>query len=168
MDKVAVVVLNWNGIDFLKRFLPNLAKRTIKSQYSLYLADNGSSDDSLKWTRSALPEVNIIELDRNYGFAEGYNRALAEITAEYYLLINSDIDVAPGWIDPLISYLEANPSTAICQPKILSEAERDTFEYAGAAGGFIDKYGYPFCRGRVQSFIEKDRGQFHLSLEMNS
>jgi len=160
MIKTAVVVLNWNGIDFLKRFLPGIVSMSNIPGVRVFLADNGSADKSVEWTRSELPTVEIIELDHNLGFSGGYNEALRQIDAEYYVLINSDIEVTPGWLDPMIEHLEKNPGTAACQPKILSESNRNYFEYAGAAGGFIDKYGFPFCRGRIQNHIEKDEGQY--------
>lgn len=160
MIKVAVVVLNWNGIEYLKRFLPGLAKESDMPGVSLIMADNGSSDKSVEWTRSELSGVEIIELGENHGFSGGYNEALSKIEAEYYLLINSDIEVTQGWLSPLIEHLDSNKNTAACQPKILSEKNRSYFEYAGAAGGFIDKYGFPFCRGRIQDHLEEDKGQY--------
>jgi hypothetical protein len=160
MDKAAIVVLNWNGIGFLMRFLPKLARETSQPGFKIYLADNGSSDNSIEWTKENLPEVEIIRMQDNYGFAGGYNRALEMINAEYYVIINSDIEVTENWLTPIIDHLEKSPETAICQPKILSETNRECFEYAGAAGGYLDRYGYPFCRGRIQNYIEKDKGQY--------
>lgn len=159
-DKLAVVVLNWNGLEFLRQFLGKIIDYSLNPGISVYLADNGSTDGSASWVADSFPEVSIIRLDRNYGFAEGYNLALEQITAEYYLLLNSDIEVTPGWTEPLISYLDENPEVAACQPKILSFIDRDHFEYAGAAGGYIDKYGYPFCRGRIMNITEPDNSQY--------
>jgi len=155
----AVVILNWNGKEMLERFLPSVTACTT-GDAEVIIADNGSTDDSLAFVRRHYPQLRIIELDRNYGFAGGYNRALQQVEAEYYVLLNDDVEVTPGWIDPVISHMRRNPSTAVCQPKLLMYDRRDTFEYAGGAGGFIDKYGYPFCRGRLFTTLEQDRGQY--------
>lgn len=160
MSETAVVILNWNGSAFLKQFLPILHHNTAGENISIWLADNGSSDDSVKWTRENLPDIRITELKQNFGFAGGYKRALKEIDADYYVLINSDIEVTPGWLTPLINHLDNNPDTAACQPKILSYNNRKSFEHAGAAGGFIDRLGFPFCRGRILDDIEEDKGQY--------
>lgn len=160
MPETAVVILNWNGKEFLKKFLGNVAGNSAGTNRTIYVADNGSEDGSCEWIEENRSDVRIIRLDKNYGFAGGYNLALEQIDAKYFVLLNSDIEVTPGWLDPLIGYLENNPDTASCQPKILSYTQRDHFEYAGAAGGFIDRYGYPFCRGRVLSSVEKDEGQY--------
>ncbi|MEZ4999477.1 MAG: glycosyltransferase [Bacteroidales bacterium] len=160
MVKTAVVVLNWNGVGFLTRFLPGLVEKSRSEGCRIFMADNGSTDNSVEWTMSELPEVEIIRMEMNLGFSGGYNEALAQIEAEYFILVNSDIEVTDCWIDPLVDHLDKHPRTAICQPKILSESRRDYFEYAGAGGGYIDKYGYPFCRGRIQDHIEKDTGQY--------
>ena len=156
----AIVILNWNGLHFMKRFLPVLEACTPKENFFLVVADNGSTDGSVEWLKAEHPNVQLIEFDRNYGFTEGYNRAFRQIEADYYILLNSDVEVTPGWAQTLINFMEDNPDAGICQPKILSESNRDTFEYAGAAGGFIDHFGYPFCRGRILSNIEKDHGQY--------
>jgi GT2 family glycosyltransferase len=161
MVKTAVVILNWNGIQYLKMFLSNVISHTVDDETSLYVADNGSSDGSVEWISSTFKNVKIIRLDENHGFAKGYNLALANIDAQYYVLINSDIEVTQGWLWPMITYLDDNPDVASCQPKILSYNKRDHFEYAGAAGGYIDKYGYPLCRGRILSHIEEDTGQYN-------
>lgn len=161
MIKTGIVILNWNGIDFLRRFLPGLVALSDCPGAKVFLADNGSADNSVEWTRTELPMVEIIEMGSNLGFSGGYNVALSHVDAEYYVLINSDIEVTRGWLSPLIEHLDDNPGTAVCQPKILSEREREYFEYAGAAGGFIDRYGFPFCRGRVLNKIEKDTGQYN-------
>ena len=157
--KLAIVILNWNGRKFLEKFLPSLVART-PQWAEIIVADNASSDDSLPFMQENYPSIRIIRNDRNYGFASGYNVALAQVEAEYYSLLNSDIEVAEGWIEPVIELLDSDETIAAVQPKILSFNEKDRFEYAGAGGGFIDKYGYPFCRGRVFSTLEKDHGQY--------
>jgi len=160
MVKTAVVILNFNGLKYLEMFLGDVVARTAGRETVIYVADNGSTDGSAEWVSGTFKDVNLIRLTENHGFAEGYNLALARIDAEYYVLLNSDMEVSPGWLSPLIAYLDDNPDTASCQPKILSYLNRDHFEYAGAAGGFIDKYGYPFCRGRILNHTEKDTGQY--------
>lgn len=162
--KVAVAILNWNGLDVLKRYLPDVVKYSGGDGFSVFVIDNKSDDGSVAWIRDNFPSVNMVQLDSNYGFAGGYNRGLESIDSEYYILLNSDVRVTEGWIEPLISYMDVNPEVAVCQPKLLSDRNSDMFEYAGAAGGFIDKYGYPFCRGRVFSHIEKDNGQYDDSV----
>lgn len=157
---VAVVILNWNGLELLKRFLPSVVTESSGAAL-VYVADNGSTDGSLNWLTKNYPEVKIIENNNNMGFAGGYNKALQSIDARYFILINSDVEVKPGWISPIIDHMENNPDVAACQPKILSFNNKDSFEHAGAAGGFIDRYGYPFCRGRIFDSIEKDSGQYN-------
>ena len=159
MDKVAIVILNWNGADMLRQYLPSVLKYS-REEATVYVADNGSTDNSLQLLREHFPEVQLITFDKNWGFAEGYNRALAEIDATYYLLLNSDIEVTPHWLTPLIELMDSHPDIAACQPKLLSMADREQFEYAGAAGGFLDRYGYPYCRGRLFETIERDEGQY--------
>ena len=165
MRDTAVVILNWNGLQMLQTYLPILVARTTTPGAFIVVADNGSTDGSVEWITAGYPDIKLIRLDRNYGFTGGYNRALREIDADYYVLLNSDIEVGEGWLDPLLSWMEEHPETGICQPKVLSMAERDRFEYAGAAGGFIDRYGYPFCRGRILSNLEKDTGQYNAPEE---
>lgn len=160
MLKCAVVILNWNGIDFLKKFLPVVLECSSGEDSSVYLADNGSQDGSVEYIKGNFNNVNLIRLDKNHGFAGGYNLALEQIDSKYYVLLNSDIEVTAGWLKPLINFMDDNPDTAACQPKILSYYNKDQFEYAGAAGGFIDKLGYPLCRGRIFNFVEKDKGQY--------
>lgn len=160
MVKVAVVILNWNGKEFLKRFLPSVNQYSQQEGVRIYVADNGSTDDSLSYLKSAFPSVGIIPLNKNYGFAAGYNMALSQLEAEYFVLLNSDVEVTNGWLNPLIELLDKNPLVAACMPKILFSERRDLFEYAGAAGGFIDKYGYTFCQGRIFDSIETDYGQY--------
>ena len=146
MISTAIVILNWNGLSFLEKFLGNVVRHSSGSNTIVCVADNNSDDGSVEWITRNHPEIMLVNLDKNYGFAGGYNRALSQIEAKYYILLNSDIEVTPGWTGPLINFLENNPAAASCQPKILSYAERDRFEHAGAAGGFIDKYGYPLPR----------------------
>ena len=163
--KTAVVILNWNGLNLLKTFLPGVVEHTV-GEAVVYVADNASTDQSVDFVRKNFPEVRLILLDRNYGFAEGYNRALAQIEADCYCLLNSDVEVTAGWLEPVTAYLEAHPETAVCQPKLLSQLEKGRFEYAGAAGGFLDRYGYPFCRGRIFSTLEPDEGQYDQTCEV--
>lgn len=161
----AVVILNWNGLKMLRQYLPTLVERTRDEGAFIVIADNGSTDGSLEWLEENYPGIRRVEFDKNYGFTGGYNRALKEIDADYYVLLNSDIEVSEGWLEPLISFMEEHPDAGICQPKILSITEPDKFEYAGAAGGFIDRYGYPFCRGRILSNLETDHGQYDTPKE---
>ena len=157
---VAIVILNWNGRKVLEQFLPSVL-RTTYPNYQVVLADNASSDDSCTWVANYYPQVRIIAMDKNRGYAEGYNRALQAVTADYYVLLNSDVEVQPGWLEPMIRLMETNMRVAVCQPRILSYTQRDHFEYAGAAGGWLDAWGYPFCRGRVFDTVEKDIGQYN-------
>lgn len=158
-DKLAVVILNWNGAKMLARFLPTVLEYS-KTEAIVWVADNASTDDSVALLAKHFPQVRLLRLDRNYGFAEGYNKALAQIKATYYLLLNSDVEVTHHWLTPLIEYMDAHGDVAACQPKLLSQQNKDSFEYAGAGGGFIDHYGYPFCRGRVFDTVEVDNGQY--------
>ncbi|MBU0763848.1 MAG: glycosyltransferase family 2 protein [Bacteroidetes bacterium] len=160
MIKTAVVILNWNGIRFLEKFLPSLVRCTTTPETLLVVADNGSSDDSVVFIKKHYPQVRLICMDSNYGFAEGYNRALQQLDAEYFVLLNSDVEVSPCWLDPLERQMDSDPMVAACQPKILSYINKNHFEYAGAAGGFIDKHGFPFCRGRIFNIMEEDTGQY--------
>ena len=158
MDKVAIVILNWNGEKMLRKFLPSVIEHS--SQAQIYVADNASTDGSMELLRTQFPMVKTIVLDRNWGFAEGYNKALAQVDAEYYILLNSDVEATPQWLDLLVDFMDNNKDVAACQPTLLSDAKRDMFEYAGADGGFIDRYGYPFCRGRIFDVVEQDEGQY--------
>ena len=160
MTKTAVVILNWNGIEFLKKFLGDVVKHTNLTDSKIIIADNNSNDRSVEWIESKFNNIEIIKLNRNYGFAGGYKIALQKVEASYFVLLNSDIEVTEGWLTPLENFMEQNIDVAACQPKILSYNNKDTFEYAGAAGGFIDKFGYPFCRGRMFDSVEKDTGQY--------
>lgn len=149
MTKVAIVILNWNGIHFLKQFLPTLVEHSGLPGAKIIVADNNSSDDSKKYLKEHHPGIRLIELQENHGFADGYNRALKQIEAEYYLLLNSDIEVTRNWLAPLIAFMDKNHPFAACSPLLLDHKNREKYEYAGAAGGYIDKYGYTFCRGRL-------------------
>ncbi len=148
MAKIAVVILNWNGREFLRKFLPSVIANCDKN-IELIVADNASTDSSIEFLQDNFPQVRIISNRTNGGFARGYNEALAQVDADYFVLLNSDIEVTPNWIEPVIELMENDKTIAACQPKLRSFHEKEKFEYAGAAGGFIDKYGYPFCRGRI-------------------
>lgn len=163
--RTAVVILNWNGRQHLERFLGSVVSHTPRD-IRIIVADNGSTDDSVAFTAENYPTVETILLDRNYGFAEGYNCALAQVDADCFILLNSDVEVTEGWTEPLLAALESDPAIAAVAPKLLSYAERDRFEYAGACGGFIDLLGYPFCRGRILSTVEKDDGQYDSPREV--
>ena len=165
MEKLAIVILNWNGEKMLKEYLPSVLQYS-RDEATVYVADNASTDDSLRMLRDHFPEVRLIELEKNWGFAEGYNQALSQIEAEYYLLLNSDIEVTHHWLTPMIELLDAHEDIAACQPKLLSIADKDQFEYAGASGGFLDKYGYPFCRGRIFETVEQDNGQYDYQTDV--
>ena len=165
MSRVKVVILNWNGRAHLERYLPSVVRHTMP-QYGVVVADNGSTDTSLEYVAEAFPQVEIVRLDRNYGFAEGYNRALREVEAEYFVLLNSDVEVSEGWCEKLVEALDADPQLAAVAPKLLADTDRERFEYAGASGGFIDILGYPFCRGRILSTTERDEGQYDTPREV--
>lgn len=159
--KLSIVILNWNGEQMLRQFLPSVtASCANMPEVEVCVADNASTDESVSLVRSQFPTVRIIRLDRNYGFAGGYNRAIKQVDSTYTLLLNSDVEVPTDWLPPLLDYMDTHPGTAACQPKILSYSQRGIFEHAGAAGGFIDRYGYPFCRGRVMDRVETDYGQY--------
>lgn len=158
--KVAVVILNWNGKNFLEKFLPSVISCN-SSFAEIIIADNASTDDSVSFLKNNYPNIQIIQNTTNGGFAKGYNDALKEVKAEYYVLLNSDVEVTPGWLDAIIKLMDADTSIAACQPKLKEYNNKNYFEYAGAAGGFIDKYGYPFCRGRILENIEEDKGQYN-------
>ena len=185
MTRTAVIILNWNGRAMLERFMPSVVQHTAAD---VIVADNGSTDDSVEFMREHYPDVQLVLLDKNYGFADGYNRAIAALSSElgvqsselsvdcdnnselrtpnsklnydYYVLLNSDVECTPGWVEPVVAMMEQQANIAVVQPKLLMYDQRDTFEYAGGAGGFIDSYGYPFCRGRLFSTLEKDHGQY--------
>lgn len=166
MSKLAIVILNWNGRALMEKFLPSVVANSPAEIASVVVADNGSTDDSLAMLREKFPTVKQIELERNYGFAEGYNQALQKIDADYTVLLNSDVEVTPGWLDAPLAALESDPTVAAVQPKIRAERQRDCFEYAGAAGGYMDRYGYPFCRGRLLHVVETDRGQYDSTADL--
>lgn len=165
MDKIAIVILNWNGASMMRRYLPSVLQHS-RGEAVVYVADNASTDDSVDMLRTEFPDCRIIQLEKNWGFAEGYNKALAEVEAEYYVLLNSDVEVTSHWLTPLIEFMDGHPEAAVCQPKLLSVDDRDSFEYAGACGGLLDRYGYPFCRGRIFSTVEKDHGQYDSRQEI--
>lgn len=166
MKKVAVVILNYNGKKFLEQFLPNVIENTDATLADIVVADNASTDGSVEFMKQAFPDIRLIVNDFNGGFATGYNQALRQVDAEYYVLLNSDIEVTPHWIEPIVELMDADQSIAACQPKILSYHDRTKFEYAGAAGGYIDQYGYPFCRGRLFQHLETDQGQYDDTKEV--
>lgn len=162
--RCAVVILNWNGRKMLEKYLPNVIECSSEVA-DVIIADNASTDDSLVWLREHHPDVRTVVLDRNYGFAEGYNRALkmleeTDSTYDYYVLLNSDVEVTSHWLSPLMEYMDSHDDVAACQPKLLALLDKGSFEYAGASGGYIDKYGYPFCRGRLFETVEQDSGQY--------
>ncbi|MBQ7787528.1 MAG: glycosyltransferase family 2 protein [Alistipes sp.] len=165
MKRTAVVILNWNGRQHLEQFLPSVVAHT-PQQVRIIVADNGSTDDSVAFLEQHYPTIEIILLERNYGFAEGYNRALEQVDAEFFILLNSDVEVTAGWVEPLVATLTNNRSIAAVAPKLRSYGNRDHFEYAGAAGGYIDVLGYPFCRGRILSTLEQDKGQYDTAQEV--
>ena len=156
---VAIVILNWNGISFLQQFLPSVLASSYTNK-KIIVADNASTDGSVAFVQTHFPEVEILNSPKNYGFAKGYNFFLRQIKADYYVLLNSDVEVTPGWIEPIIELMEANEQIAACQPKILSYHNKTEFEYAGACGGWLDALGYPFSRGRLFDAVEKDEGQY--------
>lgn len=165
-SSTAVVILNWNGSALLRRFLPSVISHTIATGARIVVADNGSTDDSLSLLERDFPEVEVMAFDRNYGFAEGYNRAIAAIDTTYAVLLNSDAATPEGWLQPLVEFMDSHSNAGACQPKILSAENPSVFEYAGAAGGYLDRNGYPYCRGRVFSTIEADRGQYDDTAEV--
>ena len=162
--RIAVVILNWNGILLLEKFLPSIVQ--FSPEATIYVADNASTDDSIAYIKAFFPSVTIIKNNSNLGFASGYNEALKQVDADIYALVNSDIEVTEHWLKPILETFEKEPKTAIIQPKILDYKRKEYFEYAGAAGGFIDQYGYPFCRGRIFDTLEKDKGQYNDTREI--
>ena len=165
MNKVAIVILNWNGEKMLHQYLPTVLNYS-RGEAEVYVADNDSTDQSVALLRTEFPECRTILLEKNWGFAEGYNKALSLIEAQYYVLLNSDVEVTHHWLTPLIEYMDVHPEVAACQPKLLSVYDHDLFEYAGACGGFLDRYGYPFCRGRIFETVEEDNGQYDYQEEV--
>ncbi len=163
--KVAVVILNWNGRKYLEQFLPSVLASSYPN-LEIIIGDNASTDDSVSFLKANYPKLRIIQNDQNYGFAGGYNRILAQVDADYFVLLNSDVEVTENWIDPVIQLMETKPQIAAAQPKILSYHDKRSFEYAGAAGGLLDFLGYPFCRGRIFDTLEKDEGQYDVAKEV--
>lgn len=164
--KASVIILNWNGADMLRRYLPSVVQYTTNSNTEIVVVDNGSTDDSLHVLHSSFPSVKTLVFDHNYGFAEGYNKAIAQTNAEYTILLNSDVEVTEGWLTHLTDYLDANPDVAAVQPKVRSWLRKTHFEHAGAAGGFIDKWCYPYCRGRILDYVEEDKGQYDTPIDI--
>ena len=168
--KVAVVILNWNGEQMLRDFLPSVVSHSVlpeaMGEVVVYVADNGSTDGSLALLTDVFPTVRTIVFDKNWGFADGYNKAFDQIDAEYAVLLNSDVEVTGGWLLPLVEYMDAHPQVAACQPKLMAYHERESFEYAGAMGGYIDRYGYPYCRGRIFDTVEKDCHQYDADVSL--
>lgn len=164
MSRTAVIILNWNGRELLERYVPQVIANTAKSfgehTAEIIVADNASTDSSVAYLTETFPEVRVMTMDKNYGFAEGYNRALAALDHDYAVLLNSDAAPAPGWLEPLVSLMGSDQKIGACGPKLRDDKAHDLFEYAGAAGGYIDWLGYPFCRGRVMESVEQDRGQY--------
>lgn len=164
MKKIAIVILNWNGTKLLEQFLPSVIKHSAEAE--IYLADNASTDNSIAFVKANFPTVKIIQNEDNYGFAKGYNIAMQNVEEDYYCLLNSDVEVTKNWLTPILTCFENEPQTAIIQPKLLDFKLKTHFEYAGAAGGFIDKFGYPFCRGRIFDTVEKDNGQYNDDIQI--
>ena len=162
--KLAIVILNWNGKELLQQFLPSVIKHS--QQATIYVADNASTDDSITFLKNNFPSIKIIQNQENGGYAKGYNDALKQIDEDLYCLLNSDVKVTENWLTPILDEFKQHPETAIIQPKILDYKNKDYFEYAGAAGGFIDKFGYPFCRGRIFNTIEKDQNQYNDTINI--
>jgi GT2 family glycosyltransferase len=163
--KIGIVILNWNGIDLLKTYLPSVVEHS--RDHVIYLADNASTDDSIRWTQDTFPEVQIIAMDKNRGYAGGYNVALEKVQEEVVCLLNSDVAVTANWCDAIKKRFEIHPKLAACQPKIRDYKKKDHFEYAGAAGGFLDRFAYPYCRGRIFDVIEKDEGQYDDAIDVH-
>ena len=168
MKSIAIVILNWNGKHYLKQFLPTVIENTYAENFSvqIVIADNGSTDESIRWLKENHPSIQTIELDKNYGFTGGYNKSLEQIHTDYYLLLNSDIEVTKGWLEPMLQFMVKNPNAAACMPKLLDYNNKRNFEYAGAAGGYLDIFGYPFCRGRILNVVEEDEGQYDNEQEV--
>jgi GT2 family glycosyltransferase len=164
--KISIVILNYNGRHHMERFLPSVVQHTTTPDTEIVIADNCSTDDSIAFLTTVYPQLRLIQLDKNYGFAGGYNKALKQTEAEYFILLNSDVEVTPGWVESLVETMDERPEVAACQPKIRALNNRTYFEHAGACGGFIDRLGYPFCRGRLFSSLEEDKGQYDTIREV--
>ncbi|MBR1631235.1 MAG: glycosyltransferase family 2 protein, partial [Paludibacteraceae bacterium] len=165
MKRCSVIILNWNGAKHLRNYLPSLVEHTMLPDVELVVADNGSTDESFDVLK-LYPQIRLIRFDKNYGFAEGYNRAVREVDARYVVLLNSDVRLTAGWLSPLLNALEQDENIAACQPKIRADLHPENFEHAGAAGGFIDWWGYPYCRGRIMSYVEPDQGQYDSACDI--
>ncbi len=161
MNRVAVVILNWNGCSFLEQFLPSVVENTPTDIADVIVADNGSTDNSIPYLKENYPFIKIICFDKNYGFTGGYNRVIEHLDYEYTILLNSDVETPKDWLEPLWKQMESHPEVGACMPKLIAHADKESYEYAGASGGFLDKYGYPFCRGRILATTEKDLGQYN-------
>ncbi|MCT4602703.1 MAG: glycosyltransferase family 2 protein [Marinifilum sp.] len=166
MNKIGIVILNWNGKELLEKFLPSVVNHSKREWAEVIVADNASTDNSIAFLDQKYPDIRTIKLDINYGFAEGYNRALAQLDHEYFVLLNSDVEVTENWLDSIYQQFESNADIAAAQPKIKAYNSKTDFEYAGAAGGFIDYLGYPFCRGRILDVIEEDKGQYDTNIDV--
>lgn len=166
MARIAVIILNWNGKKLMQDFLPSVVKYTDPAIGRVVVADNASTDGSVEWLAERFPAVEVIRFEENYGFAGGYNRAIDQVDEEIVLLLNSDVEVTERWLEPLLEILDGDPKIAAVQPKIKSWKEKEKFEYAGACGGYIDKWGFPFCRGRILDVTEEDRGQYDSLAEI--
>lgn len=163
--KCSLIILNWNGAEMLRRYLPSVLQHTPEAD--IIVADNGSTDNSLTVLKKEFPSVKTIVLDKNYGFAEGYNRAIAQVDSEYVVLLNSDVEVTEGWLSPLLAFMKAHPEVAAVQPKVRSWLHRNCFEHAGAAGGYLSKLYFPYCRGRLLWHVEEDKGQYDSIAEVD-
>lgn len=166
MKKTAIVILNWNGQKLLEEFLPSVIRYSTHPEVEIVVADNGSTDNSISFLQEVYPQITLITLPENYGFADGYNRALQNVQAEYFVILNSDVEVTENWLSPAVDFLDKNVDVIAVQPKILAQRNKDSFEYAGASGGFIDKYGYPFCRGRIFQKVETDNHQYDTPMDI--
>lgn len=166
MSKVAIVILNWNGRKLLEKFLGNVLKHSKADGVEVIVADNASSDDSVSFLQHTFPNVKKLVFNQNYGFAGGYNKAIESVDAEYTVLLNSDVEVTKGWLDPLLRFMDDNENVAACAPKLLDYKNQNYFEYAGGAGGYIDRYGYPFCRGRIFQELEEDKKQYEDTVDV--
>lgn len=166
MKEVSIVILNWNGLKHLEQFLPSLLDHTTHPGAEIVVADNGSEDGSLEFLQKEYPRIRVIALERNYGFSGGYNRAVEHIDSRYLVLLNSDIEVTPGWLEPMLDQMAKDETIGACTPRIKDYKRRSHFEYAGAAGGYIDRLGYPFCRGRIFDHVEEDLGQYDKAVDL--